>query len=59
MDNLLLEFDSLFLNLCHRPRQRHVHVGVGIFCRQCVVSPVNDDLSDLAILLYVNDYMST
>ena len=58
INNLLLEFDCLLLDLRHGPRQRHVHVGVCIFRRQRVVPPVNDDLTNLTVLLNIDDYMS-
>jgi hypothetical protein len=58
IDNFLLEFDCLLLDLRHRPRQRHVHVGVGVFRGQRMVAPINNDFSDLTVLLDVDDYMS-
>ena len=58
IDDLLFELDCLLLNLRHRPRQRHVHVGVCVFRRQRVVAPVDYNLSDLAVLFNVDDYVS-
>src|ERR1044072_4696583 len=58
IDDLLLEFERLLFNLRHRPRQRHVHVRVGIGGGQRVVAPVDDDLADLAVHLDVDDYVS-
>ena len=58
VDDLLFEFDCLLLDLRHRACERHVHVGVRVFRRQRVVAPGNYNLSNLTVLLNIDNYMS-
>src|SRR5215204_1968511 len=55
LDDLFLELEGLLLDLVDAPRERLIHVGVGVFGRERVLAPVEQNLRDVPVLDDVYD----